>query len=204
MAIKIAKKGFIKYDEEEVYMIKSFIIPAISTHQTLRTFLKTDHEVGILMNFQLAQLEGLIQEMRDAAKKVFVHLELIKGLSNDEYGAIYLIQHFNVDGIITTKPKVIEMCQKRGTYAIMRFFLKDTLSLEQSLEMMTHQHPDAIEILPAIPKMVHLVKNQISIPVILGGLISTPEEVDAAYQVGAMAVTTSNKELWNIKTPSRV
>jgi len=184
-------------------MIQSFIIPAISTHQMLRSFIKTDHEIGILMNFQLAQLESLIEEMRAAKKKVFVHLELIKGLSNDEYGAIYLIQAFKVDGIITTKPKVIELCRKRGTFGILRFFLKDTLSLEQSLEMMSHQQPDAIEILPAIPKMVDLVRDHISVPVILGGLIQTEAEVNAAYEAGALAVTTSNKSLWDIKKSSQ-
>lgn len=184
-------------------MITSFIIPAISTHQMLRSFIKTDHHIGILMNFQLAQLEGLIEEMRAAKKKVFVHLELIKGLSNDEFGAIYLIQEFKVDGIITTKPKVIELCRKRQTYGVMRFFLKDTLSLEQSLELMSYQHPDAIEILPAIPKMVELVKDHITVPVILGGLINTEEEVMAAYAAGAMAVTTSKKALWNIKKSSQ-
>lgn len=185
-------------------MINSFIIPALSSHQMVRSFIKTDHEIGILMNFQLAQLESLIQELKEAGKKVFVHLELIKGLSNDEYGAIYLIQEFNVDGIITTKPKVIELCRKRNTFGILRFFLKDTLSLEQSLEMMSYQHPDAVEILPAIPKMVDLVKNHISVPVILGGLIKTEEEVNAAYEAGAMAVTTSNKALWSIKKPSQI
>jgi len=184
-------------------MIKSFIIPAISSHQTMRVFLKSEHEVGILMNFQLAQLESLIQEMRSASKKVFVHLELIKGISNDEFGAIFLIQHFGVDGIITTKPKVIELCQKRGTYGIMRFFLKDTLSLEQSLEMMTHARSNAIEILPAIPKMVKLVKEKTNIPLILGGLISSEEDVRAAHDAGAMAITTSKTELWQIKTPSQ-
>lgn len=177
-------------------MLNQFIIPAISTHQAMRQFFKTDLEVGILMNFQLSQLDELIKEMRAHEKKVFVHLELIKGLSNDEYGAIFLIQHYKIDGIITTKPRVIELCQKRSTYAVMRFFLKDTLSLEQSLDMMHHYHPDAIEILPAIPKMVSLVRPHHNLPIILGGLIRTQEEVKAAKDAGAIAITTSTIELW--------
>jgi len=163
-------------------MVNQFVIPAISSHQAMRQFFKTDLEIGILMNFQLSQLDELIKEMRAHQKKVFVHLELIKGLSNDEYGAIFLIQHYKVDGIITTKPRVIELCQKRTTYAVMRFFLKDTLSLEQSLDMMHHYHPDAIE--------------HHNLPIILGGLIKTKEEVKAAKEAGAMAITTSTIDLW--------
>lgn len=177
-------------------MFNQFILPAISTHQAMRHFFKTDLEIGILMNFQLAQLDALITEMRKYQKKVFVHLELIKGLSNDEYGAIYLIQNFQVDGIITTKPRVIELCHKRSTFSIMRFFLKDSLSLNQSLDMMKHHQPDAIELLPAIPRMIQLVKPHHDLPILLGGLIKTKEDVAAAKKSGAVGITTSTEALW--------
>ncbi len=177
-------------------MFNQFVIPAISTHQAMRHFFKTDLQIGILMNFQLAQLDALIADMRKHEKKVFVHLELIKGLSNDEYGAIYLIQNFQVDGIITTKPRVIELCRKRSTFSIMRFFLKDSLSLNQSLDMMKHYQPDAVELLPAIPHMVNLVKPHHDLPIFLGGLIKTPEEVEDAKQSGAVGITTSTEALW--------
>lgn len=177
-------------------MFNQFVIPAISTHQAMRHFFKTDLEIGILMNFQLAQLEGLIADMRAHQKKIFVHLELIKGLSNDEFGAIYLIQNFGIDGIITTKPRVIELCKKRHTFSIMRFFLKDTLSLNQSLEMMKHYQPDAVELLPAIPHMVNLVKPHHDLPIFLGGLIKTQEELEEAKKSGAVGITTSAESLW--------
>lgn len=177
-------------------MFNQFVIPAISSHQAMRYFFKSNLVIGILMNFQLAQLDDLIKDMRQHQKKVFVHLELIKGLSNDEYGAIYLIQNFAVDGIITTKPRVIELCKKRNTFSIMRFFLKDTLSFNQSLDMMHHYQPDAIEILPAIPRMVEMIQPHITVPIILGGLIKTDKEVAEAKAVGAVAVTTSKEALW--------
>ena len=81
------------------------------------------------MNFQLAQLPELVKMMKDSQKKVLIHSELIKGLSSDESGAIYLIQTLGVDGIISSKPKVIEVCKKRKVIGIFRFFLKDTVSL---------------------------------------------------------------------------
>ncbi len=178
-------------------MFNQFVIPAISSHQAMRHFFKTDLEIGLLMNFQLAQLDELISAMRAHQKKVFVHLELIKGLSNDEFGAIYLIQNFQVDGIITTKPRVIELCKKRSTFSIMRFFLKDTLSLNQSLEMMKHYQPDAVELLPAIPHMIDTVKTHHDIPIFLGGLIKNQAEVEDAKNGGAVGITTSSESLWH-------
>ena len=130
-------------------MDKQRIIPAISNHKKLKEFLETDLVYGILMNFQLAQLEDLVKLMKKNNKKVLIHSELIKGLTSDEFGAIYLIQVLNVDGIISSKPKVIEVCKKRGILGIYRFFLKDTISLEQSLDIGKRLRPDFVEVLPA-------------------------------------------------------
>jgi len=130
-------------------MEKQKVIPAISNHKKLKEFLDSNLVYGILMNFQLAQLQDLVKTMKNHQKKVLIHSELIKGLTSDEFGAIYLIQVLNVDGIISSKPKVIEVCKKRGIIGIYRFFIKDAISLEQSLEIGRRLRPDYIEILPA-------------------------------------------------------
>lgn len=173
------------------------VIPAISNHMDLKTFLLGPSVYGILMNFQLAQLEGLVRQIKDAGKKAFIHSELIKGLSSDEYGAIYLIQSLNVDGIISSKPKVIETCKKRGVTGIFRFFLKDGISLRQSLEIASKLRPEFIEVLPAYG--VHLIdeiKKHTEAKILLGGLIPSKAFAESCIKAGAIAITTSNKDLW--------
>lgn len=177
-------------------MFNQTLIPAISTHQSLKKFLVSEREYGIVMNFQLAQLSDIVQAMKQQQKKVWIHLELIKGLSNDEFGAIYCIQELKVDGIITTKPKVIELCRKRKTLGIMRFFLKDTLSLNQSLDLIQKTQPDLVEVLPAMPESLRYLGGKVTSPVMLGGLIRSKEDVDACIKAGAVAVTCSLEELW--------
>ena len=177
-------------------MFQQSLIPAISTHQALKTFIASEKRYGILMNFQLAQLPEIVHAMKANQKKVLVHLELIKGLANDEFGAIYCIQVLKVDGIITTKPKVIELCRKRNTLGIMRFFLKDSLSLQQSLDLVRKLQPDLVEVLPAMPESLKLLEGKVTSPVMLGGLIRTQEDVDRCLAAGAVAVTCSLEALW--------
>ncbi|MFW5893240.1 MAG: glycerol-3-phosphate responsive antiterminator [Bacillota bacterium] len=173
------------------------VIPAISTHQDLDTFLKSDLEYGILMSFQLAQLHDLVQAMHKHGKKVLVHLDMIKGLASDPYGAIYLIQKLRVFGIISIKPKVIELCKKRGVLGILRFFLKDTLSLHQSLDILKRVEPDAVEILPAIKSdIIERIKANTGAKVLMGGLIQHASQIDDCLKNGAIAVTVSKPELW--------
>ncbi len=180
------------------------VLPAISSHQALRKFLKTDLVHGILMNFQLAQLEELVTTMHKHGRKVLVHLDMVKGLMSDEYGAIHLIQNLHIDGIISIKPRVIELCKKRNVLGIMRFFLKDSISLRQSLEIAQKTLPDALEILPTgHTHIIDRIKDKLPVDVLMGGLIETPEEIDACLSAGAVAVTTSKEALWDYPAKNR-
>jgi glycerol uptake operon antiterminator len=175
------------------------IIPAISNHKDLKKFLQLPLEYGILMNFQLAQIPELVEIMKEHHKKVLIHSELIRGLASDEFGAIYLIQTLKVDGIISSKSKVIEVCKKRNVLAIFRFFLKDSVSLEQSLEMVRKSEADFLEILPALStSIIPEIKRQIDKPIWMGGLIRTKEQILECFKSGAVAVTTSNPDFWTI------
>ncbi len=175
------------------------IIPAISTHQDLKKFLKLPLRYGILMNFQLAQLEELVLAMKEHKKKVLIHSELIRGLASDEYGSIYLIQALNVDGIISSKPKVIDVCKKRNVLGILRFFLKDTYSLKQSLMITQKVAPECLEVLPAVNiEVIQSIKHYVSSEVMFGGLINSEAQIRLCLNAGAIAITTSNPDFWNL------
>lgn len=149
------------------------------------------------MNFQLAQLPELIQVMKDHQKKVLIHSELIKGLSSDEYGAIYLIQNLKVDGIISSKPKVIDVCKKRKVLGIFRFFIKDSTALEQSISLARKVSPEYIEILPSsCVNIIEYVGRETSAQILMGGLVGSTTEISNCIKSGAISVTTSNPDLW--------
>lgn len=180
-------------------MLGQQIIPAIFNHKNLKIFLESDLKYGILMNFQLAQLEELVTTMKNNNKKVLIHSELIKGLSSDEYGAIYLIQSLHVDGIISSKPRVIEVCRKRSVIGIYRFFLKDTISFNQSIEIGRRLKPSFVEILPSsCYDLIPDIKEKLNCEVLIGGLISNSTIVSKCIKHGAVAVTTSSVNLWNL------
>lgn len=173
------------------------IIPAISDFKRLERFINSSTKVCVLLNFRLAQLSDICQTLKKHDKKVLIHGELIKGLSNDEDGALYLIQSLGVDGIISSKPKVIELCKKRNVIGIYRLFLKDSLSYEQSLKIIKVIKPEYIEVLPyqgcnRIESLNKIVPSKY----LSGGLIDTLEDVNYCMKYGAIAVTTSKVSLW--------
>ncbi len=174
------------------------VIPALSNHKDVETFIKSPLKIGILMNFQLAQLPGLIKKLKEHDKTVLVHLELIKGLKSDEFGAIFLIQSLHVDGIITIKPRVIELCRKRGVLGVFRVFLKDSHSLKQTLDLIHKVQPDVLEVLPATTApVIDKIKAVTPAKILMGGLIDTKETMDACLKLGITAITTSTVSLWS-------
>ncbi len=174
------------------------IIPAIKTHKKLDQFLKSENHYGVLMDFQISQLPPLIKDIKKAGKKVLVHLDLIKGISSDEYGAIYLIQELRVDGIITIKPSVVKLCKKRNVMGIMRLFLKDRHSFEQSMALVERTNPDLVEVLPYMPSILPELNERLKCPYLMGGLIETEEQAKTVIKGGAIAITTSQDSLWSV------
>jgi Glycerol-3-phosphate responsive antiterminator (mRNA-binding) len=130
-------------------------------------------------------------------KTVWLHLDLIPGLSSDEHGAEYAIQFLDVDGIVSTKTNAIKAAKKKKVTAIFRIFLIDSASMEKSLARVGEIHPDYVEFLPALAhQILPIIQDRLHVPVIGGGLIQTQSDIDECYNAGMVAVTVSKTNLW--------
>ena len=93
---------------------------------------------------------------------------------------------------------MIMKAKAKGIIAIQRMFLLDTIALEKSYSLIDQTVPDYIEMLPGvIPELISEVYERTGIPIINGGLIRTKKHVQDALDAGAVAVTTSDHELWD-------
>ncbi|WP_214823918.1 glycerol-3-phosphate responsive antiterminator [Exiguobacterium algae] len=173
------------------------ILPAIRDMRDLETFLKSDLQVGVLLEVHLGRLHAVFKLLAEQNKNIFVHIDLIQGLKADEHATEYVCQTFKPYGIISTKTGVIQKAKQNGVLTVQRLFLIDSSSLDKSLRHIQRAQPDYIEVLPGlVPKYITHIRQETGIPVFAGGLISSKEEVEAAIEAGASVVTTSNRALW--------
>lgn len=173
------------------------VLPAIRRMKDFDRILQSNHDTVIFLETRLAQLKSLVDYTRRANKKTLIHFDLIQGLTPDEYGMEYLIRNIKPYGILSTRGNVIKLAKKNGLLAIQRMFLLDSLALEQNIKLSKRFQPDCIEVLPGvIPNIIEEIYEQTTIPIIAGGLVRSAEEVNEAFRAGAIAVTTSNPELW--------
>jgi glycerol uptake operon antiterminator len=173
------------------------LIPAITNVKDLEYFLTLDHPICVVMSIHVSMIKRVVERLKAQNKTVWLHLDLIPGLSSDEHGAQYAIQFFGIDGIVSTKTNAIKAAKKKKVTAIFRIFLIDTASMEKSLTRVDEIKPDYIEFLPALAhRILPEIRHRISLPVIGGGLIQTQSDINDCFASGMVAVTVSKTNLW--------
>lgn len=173
------------------------VIPAVRNLKDFEKALQTKCEWIVLLEIRLGQLKSVVDHAKRANKKVLLHIDLVHGLRVDEYGIEFLVNEIKVDGIVSTRSSVMELAKRRGVLVIQRMFLLDSLSLKTEVRFGQRNLPDYIEVLPGkLPDEIKEISEQTNVPIIAGGLINSQEDVDNALAAGAIAVSTSRKELW--------
>ncbi|UJF33498.1 glycerol-3-phosphate responsive antiterminator [Paenibacillus hexagrammi] len=174
------------------------VVPAVRKIKDLEKLLSTPYTYIVLLDSHIARIKQIVDLGKANGKHLLLHADLIEGLKNDEYAAEFLCQNIRPAGLISTRAGVVTKTKQNGLIAIQRLFLLDSSALEKSYTLLERTQPDYIEVLPGvIPPIITEVKDQTGIPILAGGLIRTPEDVERALDAGASAVTTSNAQLWD-------
>ncbi|KAF2958336.1 antiterminator [Thermotoga sp. Ku-13t] len=176
------------------------IVPALRNDEKLHRAADSPATSVFLLYGDLLELKRIVEFFHQRGKRVFVHLDLVKGLGKDESAVEYLKVEVGADGVITTKGNLIDVAKKVGLIPIQRVFLLDSQSLTTGISQVKTHRPEYIEVLPGlIPDLIQQILQETGIPVITGGLVKTAQQVLEALRKGAIAVSTSEESLWNLK-----
>ena len=147
------------------------------------------------LSASILSVHGKVAQAHEAGKFVMVHLDLAEGIGNDSAGITYLA-NCSVDGIISTRANLIRQAKSKGLITIQRFFALDSKGLDSIAEMVKNSAPHMMEIMPGVVNKAITRFSADEIPVIAGGLLESKSEVTNALRAGAIAVSTSCRELW--------
>lgn len=173
------------------------IIAAVKDDEGLQECIHSESGMVFILYGDICSIGDIVKTIRDAGKRAIVHMDLIQGLSPREAALEYLKKATLADGIITTRPALIHKARELGFFTVLRFFVIDSLAYENIEKQTAAVRPDVVEILPGLmPKVIRQVKRSIRRPVIAGGLISEKEDILAALDAGAAAISTTNKRVW--------
>ena len=173
------------------------VIAAVRDEKGLAKCLQADVKMVFVLYGDICSIASIVDRVKDANKVAVVHADLIGGLAGKEVSVEFLKQHTRADGIISTRINLVQTALQLGMLAILREFLIDSMSLDTVLNLRVR--PDAIDILPGLmPEIIQRVHTGSGIPVLTGGLVTEKRQVLAALSAGALAVSTTDPEIWDM------
>lgn len=175
------------------------VIMAVKNNRDLEKCLENENKVVFVLYGNIETIPIIVDKLKAKDKIVIVHEDLIEGLSSSYYSASFIKKYTNADGIITTKPSNATYARKFGLFTVLRFFVFDSMGYENMKQSIKDANCDVIEMLPGImPGLIKDIKKRTNIPIIAGGLIKSKEEVVAALNSDAIAISSSNYNVWQM------
>ncbi|SKC87355.1 glycerol-3-phosphate responsive antiterminator [Maledivibacter halophilus] len=175
------------------------IIAAVSDIEKLEKAIESPCEIIFLLTGSIFNLKDIVSKIKEKNKSIYIHIDLLDGFSRDIISLKYINDNIKPDGIITTKSNLIKHAKGMGLLTIQRLFMLDSLSLETGIRSIRSTNPDAVEIMPGImPKVTNIIHNATKIPIIAGGLIMDKEDVIQSLKAGAIGISTSKEEIWDM------
>lgn len=155
-------------------------------------------EIVFVLYGDILTIKRIVKSLQENNKTVFVHIDLINGLSSQEVSVDYIKNVVKADGIISTKASIISRGIDVGLYTILRFFVLDSIAYSNIKKNLSLVTPDFIEIMPGVmPKIIKKISKTTEIPVLTGGLVADKDDVISALSSGAVAISSTNHNVWN-------
>lgn len=175
------------------------IIAAVGNLENLDIALDSPCEIIFILTGNIFNLKEIASKVRERNKGLYIHIDSVDGFSKDTWGLEYIIKNIYPDGIITEKDPLIKLSKSMGVFTIQRLFVVDSNSLDSAVDSIKKTRPNAVEILPGImPKIVKKIITDTKMPVISSGLIADKEDLDSILKAGAIAISSSKKNIWYI------
>ncbi len=181
-------------------VMDSPVIAAVKDDEGLaRCLQESELKVLFILYGNICNLTDIVKCAKDAGKTVFVHIDLIQGLSSKDVAVDFIRQYTQADGIITTKSAMIGRAKEQGLCTILRFFVIDSMALNNVQKQYQLVKPDFIEVLPGImPKVIKKIVAKIPVPLIASGMIIDKEDVVGALNAGAISVSATCQDVWKM------
>jgi glycerol uptake operon antiterminator len=173
------------------------VIAAVKNREGAAAAAKSQAAVAFVLGGSILTMGDILAELASGGKTAFLHMDLLEGIGRDEAGLAYAADRWKPAGVITTRTPLVKAAREHGLIAIQRVFLLDSGSIRSGIQLIDQCRPDFVEVMPGvIPKAIGQFRTA-GRPVIAGGMVTERGEVIEALKAGAIAVSTSSRDLWD-------
>jgi glycerol uptake operon antiterminator len=171
---------------------------ATATDEGLDRALRSRTEVIVILRANGLDLAPAIRRIHEHDKLAVAHLDLVSGLRADGEAVDWLAAS-GADAVISSRGHLMPAIRRAGIVAIQRLLLVHQSQVAIGVASIKRSSPHIVEVLPGVilPQIRHLLPD-LGVPLLAGGFIRTASDVRAILDSGAIAVTSSAEEVWNM------
>lgn len=173
------------------------VILGITSKSDFELVEKNESQVVFTLFGTISNISAIIHHLKQMHKFVFVNIDMVDGFSSRN-SIIDFLKTTELDGVISSKPSILRYAKDQGFFTIHRFFILDSSSWQNIGRQLEISHADIINITPGWTKVINWTTERFSIPVISSGLVCDREIVIDNLKAGAIAICTTNHDVWNM------
>ena len=154
---------------------------------------------AFLANIPLVELGDVISRLREKRVFTIVNFDAIAGLSPNPDALAY-IASLGASGIISTHASAVTRAPTFNLLSIQKVFITDRSYAERARNTIQANRPHLVQIMPwpVIPFLGQEFFDALP-PFIASGFINTQEDVERSRALGAVAVSTTQASLWQLR-----
>jgi len=171
---------------------------AVKTGDELDAAVRSRAGAVFLLRGNGLELAPVIRRVHDAGKLAVVHVDLVDGVASDIAGVRWLARS-GADAVISSQGQAVRAVRAEGLVAIQRLLCTSGAAIDLALTAVSRSQPHIVELLPGVilPAVADLVLPRLGVPLLAGGFVRSGDDVRRLIAAGALAVTTSERALWN-------
>lgn len=178
-------------------LLRTPVMATLYGVDNLDAFLESRAEVGIVANIALRHVAQVLLELKRSDKLIVLNIDSCEGLSQDK-GAIEFLAEIGISVLLSTRVPTIQKAAQCGLLTMQKVFVTDRSTWPRSLKAVSQSAPNLVQLMPS-PMLDYIsVEDKRKLPpIVASGFICNEADVEAALSRGAIAVSSSNKTLWN-------
>ena len=174
------------------------VILGIINDSDVELALQNESKIVFTLYGDIADIGSIVERLKEGGKTVFVNIDMVDGFSGKNSVLKFMKQNTRADGIISSKASMLRYAKELGFYTVHRFFILDSASYRSIGKQMEISKADFINVVPGWTKVVEWAVEEHSKPVIAAGLVCDKKLVIDSLKAGAIAVCSTNHEVWQL------
>lgn len=172
-------------------LIEYPIIAEVNTLDEFNLALESNCQNIFMMTGNIFNLRQLCKKAHGSGKNIYIYLDAIQGYSKDSWGLEFISKNIEIDGIITSKPALMEQSKEMGIFTLGRFSVYNEYKLSYTIEKIKETRPHCAVVLPGVlPHLIVQIIKETRTPLISSGFLNTRDSVIKCLESGAAGIST--------------